>query len=129
MKTKLATSVFTAIGFSLLLYSCQKEESVTPVAPNKPTAHTTTVILDNPDPSKPIDNPSNPTPAGPSPTNPNHPPIDPSVTVGNSATCVNCHTRILEGTSGNWNERYQLKAISSVSHGGLSDKVYSGSGR
>lgn len=97
MKTTFTSVLFAGALFSVLMYSCQKEETVRITPPNKTTTTVASTVPDNnttgtTSPTKPIDNPSNPTPTTPS--NPNHPPIDPGVNVSNAASCRNCHQRV-----------------------------------
>lgn len=97
MKTTFTSVLFAGALFSVLMYSCQKEETVRITPPNKTTTTVASTVPDNnttgtSSPTKPIDNPSNPTPTTPS--NPSHPPIDPGVNVSNAASCRNCHIRV-----------------------------------
>lgn len=99
MKTTFTSVLFAGALFSVLMYSCQKEETVRITPPNKTTTTVASTVPDNnttgtPSPTKPIDNPSNPNTNPNTPANPNHPPIDPGVNVSNAASCRNCHVRV-----------------------------------
>lgn len=102
MKTTFTYTLFVAAFLSLVLYSCQKEETVRVNPPNKTTTTVaTTVPVDEPTgggTSKPTGgNPANPSPG--TPANPDHPVIDPGVNISNSVSCRNCHIRV-ETTDG-----------------------------